>query len=592
VVQKDDQLSYGELNARANRLAWRLRGLGVEPDARVGLCVERSLDMMIGLLGILKAGAAYVPLDPTYPPERLSYMLSDSRPVVTLTRPETSSAVQAALRVELAGQGESVPSIDLEADARDWVEQSDGNPDRVSIGLTPGHLAYVIYTSGSTGKPKGAPVGHRNLANLVHWHSNAFELRNGERSSCLAGLGFDAAAWEIWPPLCVGATLLLPSSKDGRNTEDLLTWWENEVLDVSFLPTPVAELAFARGMTNPYLRTLLVGGDRLRYQPDRPASFSLINNYGPTEITVVATSGRIETSETSLHIGRPISNTRIYIVGAGLEPAPVGVAGEIYIGGAGVARGYLNRPDLTAERFVADPFADEANARMYKSGDVGRYLPDGRIEFLGRNDFQVKIRGFRVELGEVEARLEEQPGIRKAVVVAHENGAGDKYLVAYYTTEPEKSSETTEAMACALRENLSAVLPEYMAPAAYVKMEAMPLTSNGKLDRRALPAPDGTAYAASGYEAPVGEIETMLAEIWADLLNLERVSRHDNFFALGGYSLLVTKLIARIRKELGVEIKVQELFSKPTLFLLAKHLTDTLLAELTAEDLENFAKQP
>jgi aryl carrier-like protein len=282
----------------------------------------------------------------------------------------------------------------------------------------------------------------------------------------------------------------------------------------------------------------------------------------------------------------------VYVLDRHAEPAPVGVAGEIYVGGMGVAHGYLNRPGQTAERFVADPFAGEANARMYKTGDVGRYLADGAIEYLGRNDFQVKIRGFRVELGEVEARLEEQPGIRKAVVVAHENGAGDKYLVAYYTTEPEKSSETTEAMACALRENLSAVLPEYMAPAAYVKMEAMPLTSNGKLDRRALPAPDGTAYAASGYEAPVGEIETMLAEIWADLLNLERVSRHDNFFALGGYSLLVTKLIARIRKELGVEIKVQELFSKPTLFLLAKHLTDTLLAELTAEDLENFAKQP
>ena len=347
------------------------------------------------------------------------------------------------------------------------------------------------------------------------------------------------------------------------------------------------------------LRYLIVGGDALDARVmarvlNRSRPRHLVNGYGPTETTTFAmTEEIIEVAEgaKSIPIGRPIGNTKVYVLDRHGEPAPVGVAGEIYVGGMGVAHGYLNRPGQTAERFVADPFAGEANARMYKTGDIGRYLADGAIEYLGRNDFQVKIRGFRVELGEVEARLEEQPGIRKAVVVAHENGAGDKYLVAYYTTEPEKSSETTDAMDCALRENLSAVLPEYMAPAAYVKMEAMPLTSNGKLDRRALPAPDGTAYAASGYEAPVGEIETMLAEIWADLLNIERISRHDNFFALGGYSLLGTKLIARIQKELGVEIKVQDLFSKPTLFLLAKHLIDILLAELTAEDLEDFAKQ-
>ena len=564
VVFEETSLSYGELNRRANQLGHYLRELGVRPDTRVAICVERGLEMVVGLLAVLKAGGAYVPLDPAYPPERLRYMLEDSAPVVLLT--------QAHLAGALTAIGGALPVVDLTEAVSAWQNQPQRNLESAALGLTSRHLAYVIYTSGSSGLPKGVVVEHRSLVNLIHWHRQAFALEFGQQSSSVAGFGFDAATWEIWPVLCAGAVLLLPSPVDTHDPEALLLWWQRQNLDVSFLPTPLAEFAFTRDITHKRLHTLLIGGDHLRHRPLHPLPFSLVNNYGPTEATVVATSGRIEPSAAILSIGRPIANTRVYILDGQGNAVPAGVGGELHIGGSGVARGYLKRADLTAERFVPDPFVEEAGARMYRTGDLGRWLADGTIEFLGRNDFQVKVRGFRIELREIEARLVEQPGVREALVMAREDAHGEKRLVAYYTcdTSAQSGQEEEEAAAAAerMRAYLAGKLPEYMVPAAYMRLEQMPLTANGKLDRKALPAPEGDAYARQEYEAPRGEIEDKMAAIWVEVLKVERVGRHDNFFELGGHSLLAMTLIERMRQS-GLAVDVRALFVTPTLAGLA-----------------------
>jgi amino acid adenylation domain-containing protein len=554
VLFEGRKLRYSELNRQANRLAHYLRELDVKPDDRVAICVERGFQMIVGLLAILKAGGAYVPLDPAYPVERLRFMLDDSAAVVLLTESN------------LAGRfsGDSIPNrptLLLDSSSSPWNSRAHTNPDAAAIGLTSAHLAYVIYTSGSTGTPKGVLLEHRGLVNLVCWHAKAFDLRRKQRTSSLAGFGFDAATWEIWPPLCVGGTLVMPSSATTMNSEVLLTWWKKQALNVSFLPTPIAELAFAREHHNPQLRTLLIGGDRLNHiPPANTLSYSVVNNYGPTETTVVATSCLIGASTSRLSIGRPIANTRVYILDRQGQPVPVGVTGEIYIGGAGVARGYLNRPELTAERFLEDPFVSEPNGRMYRTGDLGRWLPDGTIDFLGRNDLQVKIRGFRIELGEIEARLREYPDVREALVLAREDTPGDKRLVAYYVAAADQNDLGAEV----LRRRLSSALPEYMVPAAYVRLESLPLTPNGKLDRKALPAPEEDAYSIRGYEAPQGQTEVLLAQLWAEVLNVDRVGRRDNFFELGGHSINAVHLIERMR-QIGLEADVRALFATPTI---------------------------
>ena len=367
--------------------------------------------------------------------------------------------------------------MDIETDAPTWADHPRDNP--ACAELTASHLVYVIYTSGSTGRPKGVMVTHRNLANLVHWHRDAFSLAPGQRASAVAAVGFDASAWETWSVLCVGACLVFPPEEASFDPQSLLTWWAEQDLAVSFLPTPLAELGFRQNLINRNIHTLLVGGDRLREYPDEPLPFALVNNYGPTEATVVATSGRVEKG--SLHIGRPIANTRIYLLDRFGQPVPAGVAGELFVAGAGVARGYLDRKDLTAERFFQDPFCSEPGARMYRTGDLARYLPDGNIEFLGRNDFQVKIRGYRIELGEIEALLRDQPGIADAVVTARGEEAGEKRLVAYYVPAEDPPD------ADGLRDNLAERLPEFMVPSAFVRLNALPLTANGKLDLDGLP---------------------------------------------------------------------------------------------------------
>ncbi|UEH06248.1 non-ribosomal peptide synthetase [Pseudomonas sp. HN8-3] len=543
-VHEGRQLTYAELNQQANLLAHHLLALGVRPDDRVAIVARRGLDTLAGLLAILKAGAGYVPVDPSHPAERLSYLLSDSAPVAVLT--------QHALLARLPEL--EVPVINL--DRFTWQHHSASNP-KVAVGPT--NLAYVIYTSGSTGLPKGVMVEHHTVANLVDWHCSAFDLRAGRHTASVAGFGFDAMAWEVWPALCVGATLHLPPAHDGAEDIDaLLAWWCAQPLDVSFLPTPVAEYAFSQTIEHPTLRTLLVGGDRLR-QFGRAQRFELINNYGPTEATVVATSGKVEAGQ-PLHIGKPIANVTVYVLDEHQRPVPLGVAGELYVGGKGVARGYLNRPELTAERFLRDPFNP---GRMYRTGDLVRWLPDGTLDYLGRNDDQVKIRGVRIELGEIETRLNQLPGILEAVVLVRE-----ERLVAYFTENPQLDALTVGE----IRAHLVAQLPDYMVPVAFMKLDALPLTTNGKLDRKALPVPDMAAVFTREYAAPQGEIETVLAQIWAEVLQVERVGRRDHFFELGGHSLLAMRMVSQVRQRLGVELALGDLFANAELAAVAELL--------------------
>ncbi|WP_438011794.1 amino acid adenylation domain-containing protein [Sorangium sp. So ce321] len=566
VAQGDEAVSYAALDARANRLAWHLRQLGVRSGARVALCFERSPALITAMLATAKAGGAYVPLDPAYPAERLETLLRSSAPAAVLTD------AHARLAIGATAQRAGVRVLDLDRDVELDASARRGHDrdDTAAAPPTSSDLAYVIYTSGSTGEPKGVMVEHRSLTNLVAWHTEAFGLAPGHRSSSTAGVGFDALTWEIWPPLCSGGTLLLPPRDVAGDPERLLDWWRAQALDVSFLVTPLAELAHAGGTGNPRLQTLLIGGDRLRRWPQGlPSGQALINNYGPTESCVVATSGRLHEGDSVLHIGRPIANVRVYVVDASFRPSPVGVVGEIVIGGAGVGRGYLGEPGLTAERFVDDPFV--SGGRVYRTGDLGRWRADGTIEYVGRNDFQVKLRGYRIELGEIEARLGEVSGVDEVVVVARREGGegSDARLVAYYTGEGDLGD--------ALRAHASRSLPSYMVPTAYVSLAALPLTAHGKLDRGALPAPEASEVKRG--EAPRNQIEEILAGLWSELLGREQVSRSDDFFELGGHSLLAMQLVSRVRRLLGVELALSELFAHPELHRLAARVR---VAERTA----------
>ncbi len=439
----------------------------------------------------------------------------------------------------------------------------------------------MIYTSGSTGQPKGVMVEHRSLNNLIDWHREAFDLHAGSHTASVAGFGFDAMAWEIWPALCAGATLHLPPAEIGNEQLDaLLDWWIAQPLQVAFLPTPVAEYAFSRNLRHPTLRTLLIGGDRLR-QFHRDPGFAVINNYGPTETTVVATSGRL-LPDGSLDIGKPVANTSIYLLDERQQLVPLGVPGELYIGGDSVARGYLNQPQLTAERFVHDPFAGQPQARMYRTGDLARWNADGTLEYLGRNDDQVKIRGVRIELGEIENQFSQLPGIEEALVLAREDEPGQARLVGYFTERAGAASSTVEQ----LRTALLARLPGYMVPGALVRLDSWPLTANGKVDRRALPVPDRTALSTGEYQAPQGELETALALIWSELLQVERVGRHDRFFELGGHSLLAMRMVSQVRQRLSLELALGDLFADSSLIAVAHCLSAAARSQLPVIDVQ------
>ncbi|APY95492.1 non-ribosomal peptide synthetase [Burkholderia pseudomallei] len=594
LIADGEPVGYAELNRRANRLARHLSARGLQPDQRVAICIDRGIDMVVAMLAVLKAGGAYVPLDPAYPSERLDYLLRDCAPVALLTHARLGASMQTRIVLALARLNTGCALIDLESDAGAWRHERDDDPP--PSGLTPRHLAYVIYTSGSTGQPKGVMVEHRSVCNLVAWHAGAFDVGTGCRSASVAGVAFDATTWEVWAALCNGGCLSLAPGDAASDPQALLRWWRAQELDVGFLVTPLAELAYATGQSNAGMRTLLIGGDRLSRWPDSmPPGQMLVNNYGPTEATVVATSGRLQPGEATPPIGRPIANTRVYVLDAWLRPAPIGVAGELYIGGVQVARGYLNRPELTRERFIDDPFV--AGGRLYRTGDLARWRTDGRLEYLGRNDFQVKIRGFRIELGEIEAQLAKVADVREVVVLARDSAAEVHDSATEHATPnaPSPSPETTTATAAAtatataiekrlvayytgdadvvaLRAQAAQHLPSYMVPSAYVRLDAWPLTPNGKLDRRALPAPADDAYARAEYEAPQGAKEEALAAIWRELLHVERVSRHDNFFELGGHSLLAVQLVSRLRQALSVEVALSTVFDAPVLSALAERL--------------------
>ncbi|MBX8474317.1 amino acid adenylation domain-containing protein, partial [Pseudomonas cichorii] len=556
-----NHLSYSELNRRANALAHHLIGQGVRPDDRVAVLARRGLETLVGLLAVLKAGAGYVPVDPGHPDDRIRYLLENSEPVVVLTQ------------LDLLARLPELPVPVIALDRPDWAANA-GNP--MVPGLTSSNLAYVIYTSGSTGLPKGVMVEHHTLNNLVDWHCQAFDLHAGSHTASVAGFGFDATAWEIWPALCAGAVLHIPPAEvENEQLDTLLDWWLAQPLQVSFLPTPVAEYAFSRELRHPTLRTLLIGGDRLR-NFNRDPGFAVVNNYGPTETTVVASSGTMEVGGV-LHIGKPVSNARLYVLNERQQPVPLGVPGELYIGGAGVARGYLNRPDLTAERFLDDPFAEQPAARMYRTGDLVRWLADGTLEYLGRNDDQVKIRGVRIELGEIEQQLALCPGIGEVVVTTQRLEQGALRLVAYFTRlDPELDGSV-------LRTHLLGRLPEYMVPAAYVGLDALPLTQNGKVDRRALPVPSLDAMATATYQAPETPLEQRLAELWAEVLEVERVGRHDSFFELGGHSLSAIRLVSLIQKS-GVPLTLAELFQHSSIAALAGLLDQRPAGPTEAED--------
>jgi amino acid adenylation domain-containing protein len=556
VVFEDRSLTYAELNERANRLAHHLRSLGVGPDARVAVCVERSAEMVVALLAVMKAGGAYVPLDPGHPAERLEYMLADSAPAAVLTQKHVRD------RFENTG----VPVLEMDGDSPEWADQPAANLELE--GLTPAHLAYVIYTSGSTGRPKGVAVPHRGVVNLLRSMRETVGMEPADRLLAVTTYGFDISVLEIFLPLLHGAgTVVLPRERaaDPAALAEAIRTYAPTVMQAT--PATWRMLVSAEWEGAPGMRALC-GGEAL---PAELASAlrgrvgGLWNVYGPTETTIWSMSAAVRGDSAGLNvpIGRPVANTRVYVLDAAGEPVPVGVAGELYIGGAGVVRGYLGRAEQTAERFVADPFGGEPGARMYRTGDLARWRPDGTMEFIGRTDFQVKVRGFRIELGEIEARLADHAEVREAVVLAREDVPGDVRLVAYFVGDAEAE---------ALRTHLSTALPEYMVPAAYVRLESLPLTPNGKLDRKALPAPEGDAFASREYEAPVGEIEVALAEIWAELLRVERVGRRDHFFELGGHSLLGTRVVARVREVFAVELLLRAVFEQPVLSGLAAEI--------------------
>jgi amino acid adenylation domain-containing protein len=569
ITYQEQVQTYGELNRRANRLAHYLRKLGVRPDKLVPVCVERGLEMMVGLLAVLKAGGAYVPLDPAYPVERLRYMVEDSRPEVLLT--------QEHLRDQLRGVKREPTVIDLSDPGVEWQELPETNPEKAAVGLAAEHLAYVIYTSGSTGIPKGVMVPHRGVTNFLWSMRRELGIETDDVLLATTRLSFDIAALELYLPLTTGARLRILGSEVSLDGVRVAKEIKRDVTIMQATPASWRMLLDAGWEATKRLK-VLCGGEALNNDLAGTLanqSHSAWNLYGPTETTIWSSVEKLKKDPSGVSLGRPIANTQIYIFDREGEPVPIGVVGEIHIGGAGVARGYLNRPELTADRFVPDPFSGGPGGRMYRTGDLGRRLANGNIEFLGRNDFQVKIRGFRIELGEIEARLSEHEGVREAVVLAREDTPGDKRLVAYYTATQQNSVDAQE-----LRTHVAAKLPEYMVPAAYVRLELLPLTPNGKLNRKALPAPEGDAYGVRQYEAPQGAIEELLADIWAELLHLERVGRHDNFFELGGHSLLAVRVIARVREALKVEVAIRDLFARPVLQDFASALATAAHAEL------------
>ena len=567
VVFEDQQLTYRELNTRANQLAHYLVKLGVGPEVLVGMCMERSIDMIVGLLGILKTGGAYLPLDPSHPKERLAFMLEDARAAVLVTQGKfvsqlpklTKDGQPTTANHDQHRSGVIGPRFLMVCLDKDWeqvAKESSENPIRV---MTAENLAYMIYTSGSTGEPKGVAITHASATAFLSWVSTVFNAT--EMSGVLASTSicFDLSVFEIFSPLSCGGRMILVQNALGLTSLSAAT----EVTLVNTVPSALNELLRMKAVP-PSVRTINLAGEPLKSTLVQEiygttSASKVYDLYGPSEDTTYSTFA-LRTADGPQTIGKPITNTQIYILDGHLQPVPIGIAGELYIGGAGLARGYYNRPELTAEKFIPDPFGDEFNSRLYRTGDLARYRSDGSIEFLGRMDNQVKIRGFRIELGEIEAVLGKHPMIREAVVLAPEDRPGDRRLVAHVVLRSGQSLD-----APGVRSFLKQTLPEYMVPSSFVFLDSLPLTANGKIDRKALPEPDQRRPELEEvYVAPRTPVEELLAEIWAEVLKLDKVGIDDNFFDLGGHSLLATQAISRICQALKVEIPLRALFERPT----------------------------
>jgi amino acid adenylation domain-containing protein len=567
LVMASEKLTYAKLELRATQLANYLRSLGAGPEVLVGLCVERSPQFVIAALAIMQCGAAYLPMDSAHPTERLRFIVKDAAVRLLVTERKF-----AARFVDLDAR-----IVDLEAEKSAIGQQPTHSPE-VKQGID--SLAYVIYTSGSTGRPKGVEITHRNLSNLVSWHVRAFGLDSSARGTFQAGVGFDAAVWEIWPYLTLGSAVYLPDELTRLSAESLRDWLVDHQITISFVPTAMAEQLIAlRWPPESSLRFLLTGADTLHRYPPAGLPFLLVNNYGPTECTVVATSAVVAADRPRdglPPIGFPIDNVRIHILDERLREVSKGVPGEIYIGGDGVARGYRNRPDLTTERFIADPFSAEGG-RLYRTGDLGRTLPSGEIAFLGRTDDQIKIHGYRIELNEINAVLNEHPSIQASVVVAREDVPGDKRLTAYVVPAAAHRDEQS------VRELIRRRLPDYMEPTAFVWMESLPLTPNGKVDRAALPPPSVEACSRTGeFIAPRTPVEEALARIMMEVLRVPRVSMDDDFFHLGAHSLLGAQVVARVRGVFGAELKLLDVFDAPTVAELSTKIEQALTLRLSA----------
>jgi amino acid adenylation domain-containing protein len=565
VIFEDQKLNYRELNHRANQLAHYLQKHGVGPNVLVGICMGPSLDLVVGLLGILKAGGAYVPLDPAYPEDRLAFMFEDAQPKVLLT--------QAQLRDKLPASGARVLCVDTE---RDVIGH--GSADNPGGESAPSDLAYVIYTSGSTGKPKGVMISHGAVVNHMQWMQDKFRFTETDAIVHKTPISFDASVWEVFAPLMAGSRLIVARPDGHRNSTYLCRLIREQRATVlqlvpSMLRVMLQDNDFA---ACPTLRLVFCGGEAL--PADLPRNFyasfgskaTLWNLYGPTEASIDATCWECkrESEEALVPIGRPIANTELYILDANRNPVPVGVIGEIYIGGDGLACGYLNRPDLTAERFVLHSFDGKGQRRLYKTGDLARYLPDGNIQFLGRLDNQVKIRGYRIELGEIEFTLGRHPAVRQSAVIVREDVPGERRLAAYVVTSSRPIPSIND-----LRSFLDTKLPQYMIPSAFVFLESLPLTPNGKVDHQALPVPDQVRPGLEEiFMSPRTPMEEMLTEIWADVLRVETIGIHDNFFDLGGHSLLATQVVSRIHRALQVKMPLRALFETPTVAGLAERI--------------------
>ncbi|MEQ8168655.1 MAG: amino acid adenylation domain-containing protein, partial [Candidatus Eremiobacterota bacterium] len=598
VVYKDEKLSYRELNERANKLAHLLRQEGVRPESRAGIFLDPSCHMIVSVLAVLKAGGAYVPIDPHYPMDRINYIISDSCAMMLITEPHLAEKIKPSIKVLditdtslYTGNGEMChyhQVIDKEPSSchalRVTRHDSHINPDIIN---TPKDLAYIIYTSGSTGQPKGVMIEHRSLVNMCIWHKDAHQLSEKDSMTKYASFGFDASVWEIFPCLISGASLHIIGEDIRLSPSELNTYYEENNITVSFLPTQFAE-QFIEGFENKSLRWLDTGGDKLR--SFKKKSYAVVNNYGPTEYTVCTTSFVIDKYYENIPIGKPLYNTTVYILDKYNRLTPVCVPGELCISGAGMARGYLNRPDLTKEKFVENPF--EPGQRMYRTGDLVRWLPDGNIEFLGRIDGQVKIRGFRIELGEIEEVFKKIDSIKDAVVVDRSDKQGNKYLCAYYISD-------IKLKPVELQKELSQFLPDYMLPSCFLKIDTIPVTAHGKVDRKSLPEPEESDLAShETYVAPRNDREEILAAIWKEVLKCDRVGIYDNFFGLGGDSIMSIQIASRAHKE-GIHITASHLLHHPTIASISQEIEKESLSKIEGagtdtkfEEIDHFAGIP